>query len=413
MARTLSRDNGFAATRTFTSGQETVEFVRWYVAADAAEVNSAFQTFVPSTEERFAPQGVAEVSFLVLPEREAPWADSTVLHFQRWLTQNNHLTSGDMEAFVYALQAERSDNVRFSGPRGAALESFAVTRVWVERAVLFSTFVKILHLAMKYGISIVLNGRHVFLNHARTGTDSLEFCVMMKENDSFVTQTWAEPSGAAFAEAIRNLASDEAVEVSKYIQMAAGTPAVEANAALQEFALKVKKNRKGYWLSYEVPGGMNYTVNGLTDGETSAAFEIFVQAPTALLGSVKWNNFGQSQGSWQGNARFEMQSNLFEPVPLRQENIHDLRAVKLRKNGDFIQVLDSQVEGDYIRVYNDGGRFRTSFIVGWGHDFGQIENFQRKTKSLDEALRLVEHYVAGDRREFVALGWKKQTVKGN
>lgn len=179
---TLSRDNGFAATRTFTSGQETVEFARWYVAADAAEVNSAFQAFVPSMEERFAPQGVAEVSLLVLPEREAPWANSTVLHFQRWLAQNNHLTSGDMEAFVYALQAERSDSVRFSGPQGAELESFALTSVWVERAVFVGTFATILHLAIKYGISVVLNGRHVFLNRARTGTDSLEYCIMMKSN---------------------------------------------------------------------------------------------------------------------------------------------------------------------------------------------------------------------------------------
>lgn len=410
---TLSRDNGFVATRTFTSGQETVEFARWYVAADAAAVNSAFQAFVPSMEERFAPQGVAEVSLLVLPEREAPWANSTVLHFQRWLAQNNHLTSGDMEAFVYALQAERSDSVRFSGPQGAALESFAVTRVWVERAVFVGTFATILHLAIKYGISVVLNGRHVFLNRARTGTDSLEYCIMMKSNHSSVTQIWVEPSGAAFAESVRNLAIDEVVEVSKHIQMAAGTPAVEANATLQEFNLTVKNKRRGYLLTYEVPGGMNYAVNGLTDGETCAAFEIFIQAPSALLGSVKWHGFGQSPVPWQGNTRFEMQSNLFEPVPLGPENLHVLRAVKLRKNGDFIQVLDSQVEGDYIRVYNDGGRFRTSFIVGWGHDFGQIENFQRKTKSLDEALRLVEHYVAGDRREFIALGWKKQTVKGH
>ena len=86
--------------------------------------------------------------------------------------------------------------------------------------------------------------------------------------------------------------------------------------------------------------------------------------------------------------------------------------MRLPATGDFIQVLDSQVEGDYIRVYNDSGRFRTGFLVSWGHDFGQIENYQRKTKHLDEALKLVAHYVAGDRREFAGLGWKRREVKG-
>lgn len=126
---------------------------------------------------------------------------------------------------------------------------------------------------------------------------------------------------------------------------------------------------------------------------------------------MNWDSFGQSQLPAAESERFEIQSNVFEPAPLGAENVHELQTVRLPKTGDFIQVLDALVEGDYIRVYNDSGRFRTGFLVSWGHDFGQIESFQRKTKSLDEALKLVEHYVAGDRREFVALGWKRRRTK--
>ena len=98
-------------------------------------------------------------------------------------------------------------------------------------------------------------------------------------------------------------------------------------------------------------------------------------------------------------------------MPLDPENLDALRRVELPTKGDFIQVMDSAVEGDYVLVINDSGALRSRFVVGWGHDFGQIENFQRKTSSLAEALALAEHYVAGDRQTFVALGWKRRKVR--
>ena len=404
----LSRDNGFVATRTFTSGQGVVEFARWYVAADVAEVNDVFKAFIPSLEERWAPRGMAEVSFLMLPQRAEPWADTTVVHFQHWLAQNNHAASEQMRGFVGALLEARSAGLQFTSSAGGAVEAQALTSVWVDRAGLLDTLTQMSNIAVAHGISMVVNGNHVLLNFAWTATDSSNICLMMKGTDSFTSKSWMQPSSAAFAQAIQRIADDEKVVVCNRIHTGPGV----ADEDFQEFLMVIETDKRGYCLSYELPGGMKNDAHDLSGGQVSDAFKIFVQSPTQLLGSVSWDSFGQSQMLTAELERFEMQSNLFEPVPLGADNLHELQAVRLPATGDFIQVLDSQVEGDYIRVYNDSGRFRTGFLVSWGHDFGQIENYQRKTKHLDEALKLVAHYVAGDRREFAGLGWKRREVKG-
>lgn len=401
---TLKRDNGFTTTRGFPGGEELADFARWYATAKATEVKNMFGAQAPSLEERWAPRGTAEVSFLMLPQRAEPWADTTILHFQHWLSQNNREASEEMRVFVNALQEAHSAGLQFTGPAGGAVEARALTSVWVDRAGLLDTLRQMSSIALSHGISMVLNGNHVLLNFAWTATDPSTICLMMKGTDSFTSQSWMQPSTAAFTKAIQSLADGEMVVVCNRIHTGSGA----TDDDFQEVLIVVENDKQGYCLSHEVPGGMKNDAHGLSGGEVRDAFDTFVQDPTRLLGSVNWDSFGQSQMPTAGSKRFEMQSNLFEPAPLDADNVRDLQTVKLPRTGDFIQVLDSQVEGDYIRVYNDSGRFRTGFLVSWGHDFGQIESFQRKVKSLDEALKLVEHYVAGERREFVALGWKRR-----
>lgn len=403
----LKRDNGFVATKAFTGGEELAGFARWYATANATEVENMFGMHPPSLEKRWAPRGMAEVSFLMLPQRAEPWAQTTVLHFQHWLAQNNREASEEMRVFVHALQEARSAGLQFTSPTDGAVEARALTSVWVDRAGLLETLGQMSNIAMSHGISMVVNGNHVLLNFARTATDQSTICLMMKGTDSFISETWMQPSTAAFIQAIQRLANGETVVVCNRIHTGSAAPGED----FQEFLMGVENDKQGYCLSYEVPGGIKIEAHELTGREIRDAFEAFVQDPTQPPNSVNWDSFGQSQLPAAESERFEIQSNVFEPAPLGAENVHELQTVRLPKTGDFIQVLDALVEGDYIRVYNDSGRFRTGFLVSWGHDFGQIESFQRKTKSLDEALKLVEHYVAGDRREFVALGWKRRRTK--
>ena len=48
------------------------------------------------------------------------------------------------------------------------------------------------------------------------------------------------------------------------------------------------------------------------------------------------------------------------------------------------------------------------YLVEWGHNNGEEENFQMLLEDIDEALSLLERFVNGDRAEFEALPWTRR-----
>ena len=308
----------------------------------------------------------------------------------------------ELKTFFSELQQAHSAPGAIRGRAGNEVGLRAMTRVWVPKAALDGVLADIVRLAPLYGVSVVLNGAHVFYN--ATGGEETPFSGLTLGANNTIVQFWVDATVPAFAQGLQLLPRADELVVASSITLDSG----RAEPDLQYYWLTIREAPGGYSATYEIPGGIVYSVEGLAEPDVLHLYATMAQSPAAVVEAAQWHSATRAPDA---PSRFQMQSNLFEPVPLDPENLDALRRVELPTKGDFIQVMDSAVEGDYVLVINDSGALRSRFVVGWGHDFGQIENFQRKTSSLAEALALAEHYVAGDRQTFVALGWKRRKVR--
>mgnify|MGYP007116432783 FL=1 len=101
-----------------------------------------------------------------------------------------------------------------------------------------------------------------------------------------------------------------------------------------------------------------------------------------------------------GSAAYLFNDDLLEAV--RQDGFPEV--------GAWVAAFDRIVPGDYCQVDrvepSETGAAR--YLVEWGHNNGEEENFQMLLEDIDEALSLLERFVKGDRAEFEALPWTRR-----
>ncbi|PAT15281.1 hypothetical protein CKJ84_03060 [Corynebacterium sp. NML 120412] len=389
-------------TREFSSGADLVAFVHMYLAADDAQAEVLFGQDAPVRTRSLWDNELTEISAMILPQRAQAWTDASVRHFHRMHADTAEDAPAELKAFFSELQQAQPAPGAIRGRAGNEVGLRAMTRAWVPKAALDGVLADIVRLAPQYGVSVVLNEAHVFYN--ATGGEETPFSGLTLGANNTIVQFWVDATVPAFAQGLQQLRRADELVVASSITLDSG----RAEPDLQYYWLTIREAPGGYSATYEIPGGIVYSVERLAEPDVLHLYATMAQSPAAVVEAAQWHSATRAPDA---PSRFQIQSNLFEPVPLDPENLDALRRVELPTKGDFIQVMDSAVEGDYVLVINDSGALRSRFVVGWGHDFGQIENFQRKTSSLAEALALAEHYVAGDRQAFVALGWKRRKVR--
>ena len=375
-------------SKTFASPHEVLGVVHEYLDGNVAGV---FATL--DSEKSLLGEDVITVTAMVPPHREEYRLGSSILALHREAVERKALgeqrpVDVQMRLFVQSVN-------------GALGHSLILAEREVEEAELVTLMVptdtagvsieRLVHIAREFAVSLVIEGSLVLHNPSRTALEgSYDFPLSLMAQTSFV-QDWAVTTPTTLLEAFTAFSPHLTLQCEE----SSAVPAGERDSAF------FGDSKEGFVFSIRDSNDGSYTYDGPSPVQAAQLFLSFVSDPHYLKENFEWTNVVEPDADALPRYQIALPYGTFVGS---EENFAALREMPLENPGDWLNLRDREIKGDYFQIDNVGdGRF----LVEWGHDLGEDECFQTHRDSLAEALELMELFLQDDRTAFEAVEWTR------
>ena len=190
---------GVRISRDFDTLDELMALVYTYVTGQGSEVSEMMQNHSRARTEFVWDRDVVEVTAMVLPERSAPFMNSTIRFLHHNRACRNRPASAQMRDFVDSVNRELADFLVDGPAEPADLTSLRLRNP--------GAIPQLYALAKRSGVSVVVHGDHVLYNSSGEYKQASEPDPAVVFNNGLPFLGWKVPSLNAFTEAIGKVAA--------------------------------------------------------------------------------------------------------------------------------------------------------------------------------------------------------------
>lgn len=190
---------GVRISRDFDTLDELMVLVYAYVTGQGNEVSEMMQNHSRARTEFVWDKDVVEATAMVLPERSAPFMNSTIRFLHHNRACRNRPASAQMRDFVDSVNRELADFLVDGPAEPADLTSLRLRNP--------GAIPQLYALAKRSGVSVVVHGDHVLYNSSGEYEKGHEPDPVVVFNNGLPFLGWKVPSLNAFTEAIGKVAA--------------------------------------------------------------------------------------------------------------------------------------------------------------------------------------------------------------
>ncbi|WP_293770520.1 hypothetical protein [uncultured Corynebacterium sp.] len=331
------------------------------------------------------------VSAAELPDRDAMWREDSVVAFHEQLRLSTAAPSALMTNFVEEINARIGHEILVAEQR---LEAASAVTIMVPVDVAPVTIERLIHVAEDRNVSLVVNGEHVLFNPSGRTSAGRDRCELsLQDSGGAWVRRWNDTNVGSLLEAVQSDIGACTLEVRSPRTL----PVAERSSMWADF-------RGGEEPGFEVVlvnPQHRRSVHPLSLAQMVNVFYAFPQGVEVVEEGIYWDSTDDVQAESEV-VRWVFNSSRYEPMVFTAELAEQLKEVGLPAVGEWVAVNDRVVAGDYCQVDRVGD---TDYLVEWGHELGEVENFQYRTAEFAQAVDRLVMFSFGDRAAFEALEW--------
>ena len=385
----LGTDN----VQTFDIADEVIAVAEHYLDGNGEIISTVFPDSSSSD-----PAPYTTVTAMELPEREEQWTEASVCMMHRIRADHNGEPSPRMQKYIETINTKLGSEILLAEEQ---VEAQALTRLLIPADVRTVTIERLTHLAQDYGISLVVDDSLALYNPSGKPLPGAESCQLKLLADKLYVNTWEVAPPSSVLEAGLRLFTGWRLEVRSGSQV----------DFQERYTLVTTYTGDNVSLDLVTPDGKLHEIPSTLLPLALDVMVEFTYSPTQLVDKVNWQD-QKSSSDIPEEERFMVNATVFGSAAylFNDELLEAVCQDGFPEVGAWVAAFDRIVPGDYCQVDrvepSETGAAR--YLVEWGHNNGEEENFQMLLEDIDEALSLLERFVNGDRAEFEALPWTRR-----
>ncbi|WP_347004893.1 hypothetical protein [Corynebacterium striatum] len=385
----LGTDN----VQTFDIADEVIAVAEHYLDGNGEIISTVFPDSSSSD-----PAPYTTVTAMELPEREEQWTEASVCMMHRIRADHNGEPSPRMQKYIETINTKLGSEILLAEEQ---VEAQALTRLLIPADVRTVTIERLTHLAQDYGISLVVDDSLALYNPSGKPLPGAESCQLKLLADKLYVNTWEVAPPSSVLEAGLRLFTGWRLEVRSGSQV----------DFQERYTLVTTYTGDNVSLDLVTPDGKLHKIPSTLLPLALDVMVEFTYSPTQLVDKVNWQD-QKSSSDIPEEERFMVNATVFGSAAylFNDELLEAVCQDGFPEVGAWVAAFDRIVPGDYCQVDrvepSETGAAR--YLVEWGHNNGEEENFQMLLEDIDEALSLLERFVNGDRAEFEALPWTRR-----
>ena len=385
----LGTDN----VQTFDIADEVIAVAEHYLDGNGEMISTVFPD---SSSSDLAPY--TTVTAMELPDREEQWTEASVCMMHRIRADHNGEPSPRMEKYIERINSKLGSEILLAEEH---VEAQALTRLLIPADVRTVTKERLTHLAQDYGISLVVDDSLALYNPSGKPLPGAESCQLKLLADKLYVNTWEVATSSSVLEAGLRLFTGWRLEVRSGSQV----------DFQERYTLDTTYTGDNVSLDLVTPDGNLHEVPSIPLPLALDLMVEFTYSPAHLVDKVNWQD-QKSSSDIPEEERFMVNATVFGSAAYLFNNdlLEAVRQDGFPEVGAWVAAFDRIVPGDYCQVdrVEPSEAGATRYLVEWGHNNGEEENFQMLLEDIGEALSLLERFVNGDRAEFEALPWTRR-----
>lgn len=385
----LGTDN----VQTFDIADEVIAVAEHYLDGNGEMISTVFP------DSSFSdPAPYTTVTAMELPEREEQWTEASICMMHRIRADHNGEPSPRMQKYIERINTKLGSEILLAEEQ---VEAQALTRLLIPADVRTVTIERLTHLAQDYGISLVVDDSLALYNPSGKPLPGAESCQLKLLADKLYVNTWEVATSSSVLEAGLRLFTGWRLEVRSGSQV----------DFQERYTLETTYTGDNVSLDLVTPDGNLHEISSIPLPLALDLIVEFTYSPAQLVDKVNWQN-QKSSSDIPEEERFMVNATVFGSAAylFNDDLLEAVRQDGFPEVGAWVAAFDRIVPGDYYQVDrvepSETGAAR--YLVEWGHNNGEEENFQMLLEDIDEALSLLERFVKGDRAEFEALPWTRR-----
>lgn len=374
---------GVRISRDFDTLDELMALVYAYVTGQGSEVSEMMQNHSRARTEFVWDKDVVEATAMVLPERSAPFMNSTIRFLHHNRACRNRPASAQMRDFVDSVNRELADFL-VDGPA----EPADLTRLRLRNP---GAIPQLYALAKRSGVSVVVHGDHVLYNSSGEYEEGHEPDPVVVFNNGLPFLGWKVPSLNAFMEGIGKVAAGCVLSV-----LVEGTFGTRGHRADYQTMIFEKDGQLTTTLLY--PDGTYFERDNISLDDASWIFSIAGDFKR-ITDSSLWERSGKIQV--EENRRLLQvlkigpteSAGRFHPVAIER-----ILSNGLNNAGDRYCILDVTGDDAFVEIRRVDQEEALPYIVE-AHFVGDDDvtrNYSFRFADLQFAMRAVSAFAAGD-----------------
>ena len=385
----LGTDN----VQTFDIADEVIAVAEHYLDGNGEMISTVFPDSSSSD-----PAPYTTVTAMELPEREEQWTEASVCMMHRIRADHNGEPSPRMQKYIERINSKLGSEILLAEEH---VEAQALTRLLIPADVRSVTIERLTHLAQDHGISLVVDDSLALYNPSGKPLPGAESCQLKLLADKLYVNTWEVTTSSSVLEAGLRLFTGWRLEVRSGSQV----------DFQERYTLETTYTGDNVSLDLVTPDGNLHEIPSIPLPLALDLMVEFTYSPAQLVDKVNWQD-QKSSSDIPEEERFMVNATVFGSAAylFNDDLLEAVRQDGFPEVGAWVAAFDRIVPGDYCQVDrvqpSETGAAR--YLVEWGHNNGEEENFQMLLEDIDEALSLLERFVNGDRAEFEALPWTRR-----